>query len=172
MQIDPKVEGPTRTMLSHVIRDELEAIPTVVEKLGDERFGECVELCVVLAGYVTIDVLGPEWPTDAGLRELAKGVARAQIDVDLDESRVHEYLRKCAIGSQPIDSVFTSAEDLVTLPVVIAAALLLAFHPRDLEIWAYLDAIEEALEIADSVKPSAYPAMILAAHKRAAERDR
>lgn len=172
MRIDPKVEGPTRRILEHVIRDDLDEIPRTAGQLGDDRFRECVGLCVIISGYVTLDVLGPEWPTDEGLRELAKRVARAKIDVDLDESKIHGFLRTSAIGFQSLDRVFTDRQEMTILPILIAASLLLAFHPRDQEIWEYLNDIEEALEAADSVKPSVYPAMILAAHRHEASKAR
>lgn len=165
MRIDPKIEDPTRTMLDHVLKDKLEEIPRVVESIGDERFRECLGLCLVIAGYVTVDVLGPEWPTDAGLRELSEAVARARIDVELDASQVFDFLRTSVIGFRSMDNVFSSDGDKVMLPIVITAALMLAFCPRGKKVWAYLDDIEEALEAADSVKPSILPAMILRAHR-------
>lgn len=172
MRIDPKVEKPTRRMLEGVIRDDLDVIPRTASEIGDDRLRECIGLCVIISGYVTLDVLGPEWPTDDGLRELAKGVARARIDVELDVSKIHEFLRTSAIGFQSLDHVFTDQQEMTVLPILIAASLLLAFHPRDQEIWEYLNDLEEALEAADSVKPSIYPAMILAAHRREASQER
>lgn len=166
MRIDPKVEEPTRRILEGGIRDDLDVIPRTAGQVGDDRFRECIGLCVIISGYVTLDVLGPEWPTDEGLQELAKRVARAQIDVELDVPKIHKFLRTSAIGFQSLDHVFTDQQEMTILPILIAASLLLAFHPRDQEIWEYLNDIEEALEVADSAKPSVYPAMILAAHRR------
>jgi len=172
MRIDPKVEDPTRTMLDHVLKDKLEEIPKVVEKIGDARFRECIGLCVTISGYIAVDVLGPEWPTEAGLRELAKGVARAQINVELDEAQVFDFLRKSAVGFQRVDDVFPSGREIAVLPIVMTAALMLAFHPQSKKVWAYLDDIEEALELSDSVKPETLPAMILRAHRAEAAKAR
>lgn len=165
MRIDPKVENPTRTMLAHAVRGELDELTRVIEGIGDEqRFRECLELCVIIAGYVAVDVLGPEWPTDAGLRRMAQNAAKAEDEYRLDETQVYDFLRKSAIGFQSLDHVFSTGEEMASWPIVITASVLLTFCPRGKEIWAYLDDIEEALEMASAVKPSAYPAMILMAH--------
>lgn len=172
MRIDPKVEKPTRAILENAIRGNLDEIPRIAANAGDARFQECVGLCVMIAGYVTLDVLGPEWPTDAGLRKLAERLTQAKIDVDLEAPEVYDFLRKSALGFQSLDRVFSSGEEIAILPIMITAALLLAFHPRNQEIWEYLSDIEEAIETADSVKPSVYPAMILAAHRQEANKPR
>lgn len=38
MAIDPKVERPTRTMLGHAIRHELDELADVIQGLGDEKW--------------------------------------------------------------------------------------------------------------------------------------
>lgn len=165
MRIDPTVENPTRTMLAHAVQGELDALSGVARGLKDgQRFHECLELCGIISGYVAVDVLGPAWPTDAGLRRMAEKTAKAEDEHRLDVTQIHDYLWKSAVGFQGLDRVFSTEEELARWPIVITASLLLTFCPRGKEIWAYLDEIEEALEMASAVKPSAYPAMILMAH--------
>ncbi|HEY3686173.1 MAG TPA: hypothetical protein VGL93_24285 [Streptosporangiaceae bacterium] len=169
MRIDPQVEDPTRTMLAHAVRGELDELTEAIRAVGDDqRFRECLGLCVAVAGYIAVDVLGPEWPTDAGLRRMAENAAKAESELDLDETQVYTYLRETAIGFQGLDRAFPTMEEMASWPIVMTASLLATFCPRDLEIWAYLDEIEEALEIADSIKPSVYPAVALQAHRREA----
>lgn len=172
MRIDPKVEDSTRTMLDHVLKGSLDEIPKVASAIGDERFRECLELCVSIAGYVMVDVMAPDWPTDASLRDLAQRAARARIPFELDPTQVYDYLRVSVSGFQSLDQVFSADEEKAIMPIVIAAALVLAFHTRGQNVWEYLDAIEEALETADDVKPSILPAMILRAHRIAASKAR
>ena len=173
MRIDPKVENPTRTMLAHAVQRELDELSGVIREIGDkQRFSECLELCVIISGYVAVDVLGPDWPTEAGLRRMAQKAAKAEDDYRLDETQIYDYLRKSAIGFQNLDHVFSSGEEMASWPIVITASLLLTFCPRGKEIWAYLDEIEEALEMASAAKPSAYPAMILMAHSLEANKTR
>lgn len=165
MRIDPKVEEPTRTVLAHAVKDELDAIPRAVESMDDALFRQCIGLCVAVAGYVTVDVLGPDWPTDAGIRRMAEHAANAEVAYELDAGRIHEYLGKSAVGFQSLEQVFRTAEEVSTGPFLMTAGLLLTFCPRGKTIWEYLDEIEEGLETADSLKPSVLPAAILRAHR-------
>jgi len=172
MSIDPKVEDATRTMLDHVLKDKLDEIPRLLQKIDADRFRDCLGLCVAISGYIAMDVLGPDWPTDGGLRRMAEHAAKAAINVELDESQIYDYLRKSAVGSHQINDVFATGEDVVTMPVFITAALILTFCPRGTKVWGYLDDIEEALEAAESVKASALPAMVLRAHRDNARQER
>lgn len=166
MRIDPKVEQPTRTMLGHAIRGELDELATTIRGLGNgRRFAECIGLSVAIAGYIAVDVLGPNWPGEAGLRRMAEHAANSEIDFQLDEVQVYDYLNKSAVGFQPLDRVFATTDEMTSLPIVMTASLMLAFCPREQEVWDYLTDIEEALELSDSVKPSALPAMIIRAHR-------
>lgn len=169
MRIDPKVETATRKILGHAIRDESSEIANLIRELGETRYRECISLAVTIAGYIVVDVLGPDWPKEGGLRKMAEGAAKAQMDVALDESQLYDYLQKSAVGFQTLENVFPASEDMATLPLLMTASLLLSFCPRDKDQWQYLDGIENALELAESVDQSALPAMILRAHRLAAD---
>lgn len=167
MRIAPKIERPTRKMLEHATRGELDDLAETLRTFEDDRsFQESIGLCVMIAGYVVVDVLGPEWPDEAGMRQMAKNAAKSTIPFEIDESQIFDYIKKSAIEFMPLDRVFSELGAMATWPVVFTAGLMLTFCPRDKELPQYLDDIEEALEAADSVKPSVYPAMILAAHRR------
>lgn len=170
MRIDPKVEESTRRMLGHVIRGEFDDLTKSIRSIGDDqRFRECLGLCTMIAGYVAVDVNGCEWPGEASIRKIAEVVGRSQIDVELDQDEVHDFLAKSALGFRSLSDSFPSPEAMATQPIYIAAALLLAFFREGGDVWGYLDEIEEALEASASIKPSIAPAVVLRSHMLRAE---
>jgi len=165
MRIDPKAEQATRQMLGHAMRGELSEIPKIAQSAGDERvFRESISLCLLIAGYIAIDVCGSEWPTTTSLHKIAENVAQAENEFRLDANRVYDYLEKAALGFQPLDEVFPTAEEKALWPILITASMLLTYSAKDRDQWDYLDDIEEGLEASAAVKPSITPAMILRAH--------
>lgn len=50
MQINPKLEKPTRDLLGHAIRSEWDGFAEVIEDVGGKRFLECLGLCLQIAG--------------------------------------------------------------------------------------------------------------------------
>lgn len=168
MKIDPTIEKPTRTMLDHAMKGKFDELAEVIKGINNDRlFADCLGLCTNIASYVVVDVLGPEWPTEAGLRRMAYNAAKAENEVKLDETMVYDYLKKAALEARPWDQVFSSIQDAGTWPIMITASVMLSFCPRDKTPWEYLDGIEHALETADSVIPAVLPAMILRAHREA-----
>lgn len=165
MEIDPKVEKLTRTMLGHAVKGQFDELAQTVRGIDDRQYGESLALCIAIASYVVVDVLGPEWPTDTGIHEMARGAVRSENDIQLDETLVYNYLKKTALESQPWDQVFSSLQDAASWPIAITASVMLAYCPAERKLWGYLDDIEEALEAADSAKPSMLPAMIIRAHR-------
>lgn len=173
MRIDPKVEQPTRDLLDHAMKGELSELPRIVREIGDEfRVRECLELCVLIAGYVAIDVCGAEWPTEASLRKISANVAKAENRFTLDEAEVYAFLDRNALRFEPLSGVFTTPDDATLTPFLITASMLVTYGPRDKGVWEYLDEAEEALEASANAKPSLAPAMILRAHMPEAGRDR
>jgi hypothetical protein len=173
MRIDPQVERPTRDLLNHAMKGELPELPRIVRELGDDRrVRECLELCVLIAGYVTVDVCGAEWPTEASLRKISGNVARAETRSTLDEAEIYAFLERNALRFEPLNDVFATPDDATLTPFLITASLLVTYGPRDKGVWEYLDDAEEALEASANAKPGLLPAMILRAHMPAAERDR
>lgn len=166
MRIDPKAEKLTRTMLGHAVKDELDELAKVIQGINNDRlFADCLGLCTNIAGYIVVDVMGPGWPSEAGLRHMARRMVESENKVQLDETAVFDYLEKAALEAQPWDQVFSNIQDAAGWPIIITASLMLSFCPREKTLWEYLDVVEEALETADAVKQSALPAMILRAHR-------
>jgi hypothetical protein len=158
-RIEPSIEKPTRDLLTHAIRGELEEMGRQVYALGDRRYLECISLCITISGYLAIDI-AERWPTDADLREIADRASQASDDYDLDTSAVFEFLSRVVYGPDKLDQVFPDIAISTTLPVLATAQILLTFCPRDKEWWEYLDVIEEATEQAASLMPSVLPALM------------
>lgn len=166
MKLDPKVEKTTREMLYHAGRGELDELTKIVQGIGDDkRLLECLELCVKIAAHVAVDVLGPDWPGDAGLRRMAEAVVKAEDEYDLDAEQVFDYLKKAALGFQPANQVFPSMEQASVWPIVMTASLLLSYTPKGIAAGEYLDGIEEGIQLAESIPPTALPSMIVHAHR-------
>ena len=168
MVIEPEVEKPTRTMLSHVITGKLEEVGKVFEAVdSQERQLECIGLCVAVAGYIAIDVCGNQWPTDASLQTIAKDTAETawgsetRRPLELTSTEIYNYLKRSALRFEPLDRVFSPDSDALALPVLITACLLLTFCPTEKEWWEYLDVIEDAIETASGIDMSVLPAMML-----------
>ena len=164
MGIDPKIEQPTRTMLGHAIRHELNELAALVQAEGKEALLGSIPLCLFASAYIAIDVSG-RWPTDADLHEIAKNAAKSVTRLDISEQEIYEYLSRVALGPEKLDDVF-SIEGLATIPLYATANLLLTFCPDDKEWWEYLDQIWDAAETADRTSLTVLPALMLRARKQ------
>ena len=162
MPIDPKIEQPTRTMLGHAIRHELEELASVVRAAGNEALLESIPLCLFASAYIAIDVC-QRWPTDADLHEIAKNAAESVTGLDITEQEIYQYLSRNALGSERLDQVF-SEEGVATVPLFATANLLLTFCPHEKHWGEYLDQIWDGVETAERTSLSALPALMLRAH--------
>ena len=165
MVIDPKVEQPTRTMLGHAMRHELEELAAQISTEGNETVARGIALCVLASGYIAIDVSGMRWPTEPVLRKIAHNASSAATELDLDESDIYEYLSRVALGSEKLDDVFPMPKAGM-LPLLITANLLATFRPQDKHWWEYLDQIWDAAEAADRTSLTVLPVLMLRARKQ------
>ena len=163
MPIDPKIEQPTRTMLGHAIRHELEDLASLIRAAGNDALLESISLCLVASAYIAIDVC-ERWPIDVDLREIAKNAAESVTGLDITEQEIYEYLSRIALGPERLDEVF-SVEGMATVPLFATANLLLTFCPRDKHWGEYLDQIWDAAETAEHTSLSVIPALMLRARK-------
>jgi hypothetical protein len=165
MGIDPKTEQPTRKMLGHAIRHELDDLAALVKAQGNDALLGSIPLCLFASAYIAIDV-SDRWPTDADLREIAKSAAESVTRLDITEQEIYEYLSRVALGSEKLDDVF-SVEGLATVPLFATANLLLTFCPREKEWWEYLDQIWAAAEVAERTSLAVLPALMIRAARGA-----
>jgi hypothetical protein len=163
MGIDPKIEQPTRKMLGHAIRHELDELAALVRAEGSETLISSLPLCLFASAYIAIDV-SDRWPTDADLREIAKHASESATELDITEQEIYEYLSRVALGPQKLDDVF-SIEGLATIPLFATANLLLTFSPGEKHWWEYLDQIWEAAETAERTSLTVLPALMLRARR-------
>ena len=170
--IDPKVEEPTRDMLGHAIRGELQDLASLIQSVGDERYKQALGLCLLAAAYVAVDVSG-RWPTDADVHEIARQVSERGTEIKLDEADVYDYLSGAALGFRPLTEVFGDDVAAVTLPLLITGSMVFMFRPQGQKWWDYLDQIWSAYEAAETAGVSALPALQVRARmlKEAAGRD-
>lgn len=163
--IDPKVEEPTRDMLGHAIRGELEDLGAMVHAVGNETYTKVVGLCLLAAAYIAVDVSG-HWPTNTDARQIAENVARQETRLDLDADEVYDYLSKSALGFRPLPEALGSDVPSATLPVLITGSMLFTFRPEGQQWWDYLDQIWSAYETSDKMPASALPALQVVARMR------
>jgi len=156
--VDPKVEEPTRDMLGHAIRGELQDLSTLVHAIGNETYTKAVGLCLLAAAYIAVDVSG-RWPTDSDVRQIAENTAGQETRLDLDADEIYDYLSKSALGFRPLPEALGSDAAAATLPVLITGSMLFTFRPKDQQWWDYLDQIWSAYESSDKLASSALPAL-------------
>lgn len=162
MAIDPKIEQPTRKMLGHAIRHELDDLAALMQSAGSEVVGGSVPLCLFVSAYVAVDV-SDRWPTEADLREIAASAAQSATQLDITGQEIYDYLSRVVLGPDKLDTVFPTAK-IITVPLFATANLLLTFCPHEKDWWEYLDQIWEATETADRTSLTVLPALILRAH--------
>jgi hypothetical protein len=161
MRIDPRIEEPTREMLGHAIRGELPELEAEIAAVGDETYAAGITLCLIIAGYIAVDLAG-RWPTEADIRELARHTAASSTDYELREQDVYDYLSRGALGFQPIQEVFPDPGQDYTLPVLITAQMLIAFRLGDgHDLGRYLDTVWNAVEAAEQADLALLPALML-----------
>lgn len=161
MGIDPEVEAPTRRLIGHAVRGELDKLADEMTALGPDRFPACLGLCLRIAGYIAIDVSGCQWPSRGDLREIAQRMAAMDADFDLEEPDVYDLLARAALGFEPLFDVFPDKGKAATVPVLATASLLVAYRTGDRHWWEYLDVIERALEQAAPLPRETAPAVLL-----------
>ncbi|MGH3246231.1 MAG: hypothetical protein ACRDOI_08475 [Trebonia sp.] len=172
MRIDPKIEKSTRDMLGHAVRGKFDELADVIETVGEEPLRECLVLCLEIAGYIAIDICGHKWPSKADVREIAQVVAGTDMDFELAESDVYDYLARSALGFEPLIEVIPDKEKVAGLPILITATLLVTYRQHETDWWDYLNEIEEALEIAAPLPGNVVPALLLLTRRNRALKER
>ena len=165
MPIDPKIEQPTRQMLAHAIKHELDDLAALIHAVGDKTFLSAIDLCVFAAGYIAIDVC-QRWPTEADLREIARVSAQSETHLDISEEEIYALLSRVALGSEKLDDIFT-VEGVGPVPLYATANLLLTFFPKGEHWFEYLDQIWNAADTAERTSLKVLPALMLRARREA-----
>jgi hypothetical protein len=156
--IDPKVEEPTRAMLGHAIRGEMQDLAALIQSVGNERYRQAIGLCLIAAAYVAVDASG-RWPADADTREIARLVSERGTEIKVDQADVYDYLSGAALGFQSLPEVLGDDMAAAILPVLITGNLLFTFRPPGQKWWDYLDQIWRGYEAAEGLDDSVFPAL-------------
>ena len=56
--------------------------------------------------YIAIDVSGPDWPTDAHLHKIAQLMTETDLDFELSEADIYDFLARAALRFEPLTQVF------------------------------------------------------------------
>lgn len=161
MSLDRTVEGLTRDMLDHAMRGELEEIPPLLQGMQADQRRQSLDLCVLIAGYIAIDVCGSQWPSEAAVQRIAENAVKVETRLNLEVSQVRDYLARTVLRFEPLDQVFPDLADAAVAPILITGSMLLTFCPKDKNMWKYLDEIEIATETAAAMEPFLFPAVVL-----------
>ncbi len=143
----------------------MQDLAALIHAVGDKTLAAAIDLCVLAAGYIAIDVC-ERWPTDVDLRELAHRAAQSITRLDVSEEQIFEFLSRVALGPELLDAVFP-IEGVALVPLYTTANLLLKFGPQEIEWFEYLDQIWNAAETAERTSLKVLPALMLRARREA-----
>lgn len=158
MPIDLKIEAPTRKLLGHAIRGELDGVYKVIGDIGPDGYQAVGPLLIMASGYIAV-ATARRWPNTADIKALARHAATAP-GAQVTEDEIREYLTRVVIGDEFTMDVFEGNEQAPLIPLFATAALLLAFHGLYEDQWAYLDAIWNSLDAAEAVEAPVAPAVM------------
>ena len=165
--INAKVEKALREALDNVPHVEENLITAPLAALDDSEQTEALSLAMLVAGYVVVDVCDNKWPSAASVRQIADDLATTGTtakQLRLDAEQIHAYLSRTVIGPDRLEDVIPEEPQFTRLPVIVAQRALSVYHPKTLGIWAYLDQIESAIEVAWALDTATLPAAVMRAY--------
>jgi hypothetical protein len=162
-RMSPDFEKPFRKALGHAIRGEIADMAGVLLDLDDKHAAFCLAMCSNVTGFVAIDVSQRQWPNETDIRDIAGAATRwPEGDTfDLREEDSYAYVKRVALGFEPLHEVFPDPETSGTLPFVITGRLLVSFHPADVKWWDYLSRIEDVVEATAQADLDLLPGLML-----------
>ena len=162
-RIPPGFEKPFRKAVGHAIRDEIPDMAGVLLDLDDKQAAFCLAMCSHVTGYVAVDVSDRDWPNETDIRDIAGAATRWPEGgtFQLREEDSYAYVKRVALGFEPLDEVFPGPDDSGTLPFVITGRLLVSFCPPDIKWWEYLNRIEDVIEFTEQADLDLLPGLIL-----------
>jgi hypothetical protein len=148
---------------------EIDRIESELDVLDETELAEALGLAVLITGYVAVDAVGTEWPTQRSMRRIADALTRVGTvskTLQLDPERIYQYLSRVVLGPESLDA-FLDPDDpaeIMRFVVIVANRAAGVYCPKELEIWEYIDQIESAIEAAWSFQPAVFPAAVLRAY--------
>lgn len=168
-RIPEETEKPFRKALDHASKGRAGELQSVLGQLSQEQLSGTTGLCALVAAYAAIDVVSRKWPTDDGLRLMAKKVAETNHDEQfgVTEENVYLFLSQCALQFKPVGEVFGDSlgdqAQALAAPFFLAVDMLATFAPKGKTLWEFLEQIESAYEGAWLLDLNVLPALMVRA---------
>lgn len=168
-RIPEETEKPFRKALDHASKRRTDDLRGLLEQLDEEQLSGAVGLCALAAAYAAVDVVSRKWPTDDGLRLMAKKVVEGNHDehFGVTEENVYLFLSQCALRFKPFPEVFGDSlgdpDRSLAAPFFLAVDVLATFTPKGKTIWEFLEQIESAYEGAWQLDLNVLPALMIRA---------
>jgi hypothetical protein len=173
-RINAKAEKALRQAMDNVAHAEVDQIEAPLAGLDETEYAEAFALAIMIVGYVVVDTVGTQWPTDASLRRLAEDLATGGSTarrLQLDGGQIYAYLSRVVFGSEPIESAVPEEPMFTRLPVIVAQRALVGYSPKQMGMWDYLDQIESAIEVALAMDAVVLPAAVYLAYRPKSKAD-
>jgi hypothetical protein len=167
VRIEKKVETALREALDSVPRVEVDQITAPLARLDDSDRTKALGLAGMIACYVAVDVCDNKWPNDAIVGQFAQHLATRGSTakrLQLDAGQIHAYLSRAVLGPENLADVIPDEPMFTRLPVIVAQRALAVYCPKGMVMWAYLDQIESAIEVASSLNGAVIPAAVMIAY--------
>lgn len=165
--INAKVEKALRAALDNVAHVEEDQITAPLAVLDDSERAEALALAGMITCYVVVDACGARWPSQANIRHIAEDLATTGSNakrLHLDAGLISAYLSRTVLGPERLEDVISDEPLFTRLPVVVTLHALGVYSPKGMGIWAYLDQIESAIEVASALDAAVLPAAVMRAY--------
>jgi hypothetical protein len=166
-RINPKVEKAMREAMGHAAHAEADRIEPILGALSEGERTEAVAVSMAVALYVMVDVCETQWPNDASVRRIAKGLATVGTTAErlnLDAEQIYAYLSQAVLRAKPPEEVIADEATASRLAIIVAQRAAVVYAPKGMDTWDYLDQIESAVEAAWALDPSVLPAAVMRAY--------
>jgi hypothetical protein len=166
-RINTKTEKALREALARVPHVEVDQITAPLALLDEAERAEALGLAIIITSYIAIDVCDNKWPNNASVRRIADGLATTSSTAErlqLDTEEIYAYLSRVVLGPERMEDVIPDERQFERLPVIVAEQALAVYCPKGTAMWAYLDRIETALEMASALDTAVLPAAVMRAY--------
>ena len=169
-RIPEEIEKSFRTALDHASKRRVSELHSMLEQLTEEQLDGAVGLCGLVSAYTVINTISRRWPTDAGLRHMAKRMTEGENrdeQCGVTEQNVYLWVSQCVFGFKPyaeiFDGVFDDPYEFMAAPFFFTINLLAWFRPEGTSVSDFLNLVETAYERAWLLDLNLLPALMVRA---------
>jgi hypothetical protein len=159
--IHPERQELTRKMLACSIAGDFDGLGELIAEAGEDKYRKVLAYCLLIAGYLVVDICGGDWPSDANIRNISRTVAEREIEIELDQDDIYNYLSTVVVGFQPLNVGLTDQQLQFIFPVVATGSMLFTYRPKGMKWYEYLNRIQVAYDRAEITAGWVLPAMVL-----------